>query len=196
MSNNLPNVTCVDCGIEFQRNSHIGQPPKRCQDCRHKQKPNRGAGKGRRCFDCGTDIPGKSQIRCVPCKTKYDSRIKAKYQRANYKELQEKARAKYRSSQKHRDTQRNAHYVSNYGITLKEYESMLIAQESSCAICKTKVPDGKGGVHARARFNVDHDHDSGRVRGLLCWSCNTLLGLARDDASTLAQAIEYLARSK
>jgi hypothetical protein len=73
-----------------------------------------------------------------------------------------------------------------YGITLVEYVEMLEAQEGRCKICKTDVPGGKGSFH------VDHCHDSGKVRGLLCHYCNVGMGNFKDNISTLASAILYL----
>ena len=56
----------------------------------------------------------------------------------------------------------------SYGITVRQYEAMLTRQGQACAICK-KVPEGK-------RLGVDHDHDTGAIRGLLCMRCNLDLG--------------------
>jgi hypothetical protein len=72
-----------------------------------------------------------------------------------------------------------------YDITPEEVAALLTIQQEGCAICA--APFGQ------APFNVDHDHASGAVRGLLCRACNTALGLLRDDASRLAAAIRYLA---
>jgi hypothetical protein len=71
----------------------------------------------------------------------------------------------------------------NYGVTEQHVEEMLSNQESSCAICK---------VPFEGTPRVDHDHETGDVRGLLCHSCNTLLGHAKDSVETLKSAIEYL----
>jgi hypothetical protein len=71
-----------------------------------------------------------------------------------------------------------------YDLTTEEYDSLLEAQEGSCAICT--VP------FELTRAHVDHDHTTGHVRGLLCGSCNRGLGLLRDDKHLLARAIVYL----
>lgn len=62
---------------------------------------------------------------------------------------------------------------------------MFEAQGSVCAICRLDEP-------GRA-WSVDHDHDTGAVRGVLCWHCNIALGHFRDDPLRLASAIKYLA---
>lgn len=73
-----------------------------------------------------------------------------------------------------------------YGITSEDYEQLLAAQAGKCAICALP-PRGK------LPLNVDHDHKTGLVRGLLCWSCNhRVLPSARDNAATLSSAAKYL----
>lgn len=74
-----------------------------------------------------------------------------------------------------------------YGLTREDYEALLEEQGHACAICKTPDDGLWWGV-----FVVDHDHDTGKVRGLLCSPCNTLLGGARDRTDVLRSAITYL----
>lgn len=73
-----------------------------------------------------------------------------------------------------------------YGLTRDELAAML-AQHSVCAICGTANWGRKGPV-------VDHDHTTGRVRGILCGHCNMGLGRFRDNPDTLRMALEYLSR--
>lgn len=77
---------------------------------------------------------------------------------------------------------------TRYGLKSGEYEQILAAQDGGCAICGGP-PTGN-----HTRLAVDHDHDTGRVRGLLCGNCNSILGLARDDAERLRAAATYLER--
>jgi len=69
-----------------------------------------------------------------------------------------------------------------YGMTLEEYESIIRAQQERCAIC---------GEHMN-QPHVDHDHKTGKVRGLLCRRCNPALGGFKDDPRILMRAIAYL----
>ena len=78
---------------------------------------------------------------------------------------------------------------SDFGLTFQEYEDLLEAQNGLCAICKEKCLSGR-------RLAVDHDHVTGKVRGLLCLNCNTLLGKAHDDIDLLKRAVEYLQGGK
>lgn len=71
-----------------------------------------------------------------------------------------------------------------FGITVEQYNKMLAAQGGTCAICAS--------TPGLRRLAVDHDHETGIVRGLLCGPCNRALGMFRDDPALLAAAIRYL----
>ena len=75
-----------------------------------------------------------------------------------------------------------------YGITQQEYEQMLESQEYKCAICGTH----DCGHNETPNLLVDHDHETNEVRGLLCSSCNLMLGKAQDSIDILSRAITYL----
>lgn len=74
-----------------------------------------------------------------------------------------------------------------YGISLEDYKLRLEVQEHTCAICGTDNPGGRA-----KRFCVDHNHETGEFRGLLCHSCNRALGLFKDSPTILSAALEYL----
>lgn len=79
--------------------------------------------------------------------------------------------------------------LKSYGLTEETCEQLLVSQGHACDICKRSFnPDAKG----RLGFQVDHDHEKGHVRGLLCVGCNMILGNARDSVELLEGAIEYL----
>ena len=75
---------------------------------------------------------------------------------------------------------------ARYGVSSGDVEAMLKAQGGCCAICSTQFGSGKQGPH------VDHDHDTGAVRGLLCGPCNRGIGLLKDSSVTLLAAAAYL----
>lgn len=77
-------------------------------------------------------------------------------------------------------------YLRLYGITYREYLNMIAAQKGLCAICR------KHRLDQVKDLAVDHDHTTGKVRGLLCTNCNTGLGMFKDSIRLLAQAIVYL----
>ena len=88
------------------------------------------------------------------------------------------------------DYERDRKLRDKYGISLEDYNAMYIEQGGSCWICKEPAPlagRGRGG-----RLHVDHCHSTGKVRGLLCYACNGLLGMADDDVFILERSIQYL----
>lgn len=84
----------------------------------------------------------------------------------------------------------NAYLMRTYGIGAMEYQKKLKEQNGCCAIC-----GGKGfrmASHHRMDLVVDHDHDTGRVRSLLCHNCNRALGLLKDSPEVVSRAHQYL----
>ncbi|TXH11588.1 MAG: hypothetical protein E6R04_01480 [Spirochaetes bacterium] len=110
---------------------------------------------------------------CFHCK-----QVKKANKRRKYKST--KARIEAR-----RKTQRISNLKTRYGLTLHEYELLLKEQDGKCAICGEVCSTGK-------RLAVDHDHKTGRVRGLLCRRCNRGVGHFDDDISRLERALTYL----
>lgn len=86
--------------------------------------------------------------------------------------------------------QRRASNLSwRFKLTVEEWETMLKAQKGGCATCS--IPDELNG----RRLAVDHDHVSGKNRGLLCYRCNITLGKVADDPKLLRKLAEYLERA-
>lgn len=83
--------------------------------------------------------------------------------------------------------------LARHGLTPQDYEDLLAAQGGGCAICGTTV--NRYGDTER-RLPVDHDHETGQVRGVLCDVCNRVLGLFGDDPARLEHAAEYLRASR
>lgn len=78
-----------------------------------------------------------------------------------------------------------------YGITEQQFTEALQKQGNCCAICKGNQNCQRSGQR-RERLYVDHCHKTKRFRGLLCFKCNTLLGMAGDSVATLQRAVEYV----
>lgn len=76
-------------------------------------------------------------------------------------------------------------FRQQYGISVFEYEEMLFSQGGKCAICEREETNGR-------LLATDHDHSTGKVRGLLCRACNTGLGHFGDSIPRLLSALEYL----
>lgn len=82
-----------------------------------------------------------------------------------------------------------------YGITVEQYAEMFEAQGGRCKICDTAILSqlmNTRGTPRRTVAHVDHCHETGRVRGLLCFNCNIGLGKFQDDAQVLLKAMQYL----
>lgn len=105
----------------------------------------------------------------------------------------EKIRA-YDRERSHREDRHDVLRKLKFGLTRAQYDEMLHAQSGVCAICReperTVV---QGRVKALA---VDHDHQTGRIRALLCNNCNRAIGLLKDSVDTLVAAAAYLERHK
>jgi hypothetical protein len=131
------------------------------------------------------------------CRDSLQSRCKA-CQLASHNRWKEKNRQKYLADRKARKASRIAagsdeirrQVLSKYRLSVEAYGVMLAAQGGVCAICRR--PETARNQHGPLALSVDHDHKTGRIRGLLCRSCNTLLGLSRENCSILESATNYL----
>lgn len=92
-----------------------------------------------------------------------------------------------RDPERHKATMRKGNYRRQYGIVVEDYDRLYVAQGGRCAICGSVVPGG-----CFTHFAVDHDHHTGKIRGLLCTACNRALGLFHDNPVTLELAAQYL----
>jgi len=87
---------------------------------------------------------------------------------------------------RYKDRLSNSYLNKLYGISLKEYNEILLSQNGVCDICKNE--------NGAKKLGVDHCHRTGNIRGLLCDSCNKGLGMFRDNPDLLRRAIDYLSR--
>lgn len=85
--------------------------------------------------------------------------------------------------------QRSTYMKRTYGISLEDYERMVEERQGLCDICGELPKTGKG-----RKLQVDHDHITGKVRGLLCWHCNARLGFIEHEL--YEKSLEYLQRFK
>lgn len=139
--------------------------------------------------------PEKYRVRSMRWKTANLERYR-ELQRANAQKNRAKLRAKQREwYQRNKDRaskQSRKQRLAMYGLTPHQYAQMLSDQNGRCAICgSTKAFNSR----KEASLHVDHCHDTGMVRGLLCRRCNSGLGHFRDNLELLTRAIDYLSRS-
>jgi hypothetical protein len=100
-----------------------------------------------------------------------------------------KAAQKKRYALAHVEQKINYHYLYKYGITLVDYNKMFEEQGGCCAAC------GEYQSKFKRSLAVDHDHKTGKIRGLLCKNCNAALGNVRDNINTLDGLIKYLLKN-
>lgn len=167
------------------RGSHMAE--KRCRVCGesksldqfHRAKGMRD-GHRNECLDCFR-LMSRERYKRDPAKA--IAQVK-RWQQANADRLNAYRRER-RLEPAVKRQQRDGYYRRTYGISADEFDAMLDAQGGRCAICGVQ-PERLASMH------VDHDHEHGHLRGLLCLSCNQGLGQFRDDPSLLLRAVVYL----
>jgi RNA polymerase-binding transcription factor DksA len=105
---------------------------------------------------------------------------------ANPEKVAERIAAAKGSEQK-KLADRKSHLKRKYGMTIADYERMFDAQGGVCAICGEPRPEER-------TLHVDHDHETGVIRGLLCFRCNNALGDFREEYELFQRAADYLDR--
>ena len=140
------------------------------------------------CSYCNSELPlsefhknGNTRfgvsLKCKECTHKYD----VEYYSKNREKILENKKSYYKSNG---TSIKMKKIVDRFEITKEEYDYMNKMQDGLCAICGLK-PGKKG-------LAVDHCHNTGEIRGLLCGRCNTALGSFRDDKEILLSALSYL----
>lgn len=205
-------LECHECGKAFTWSNRMGRPPSLCSDeCRRIRERKRGRArlKGNAterlpvCAYCGGDLPqphgtgGRPRIFCSDaCRNAMrnaksrDAVAAARKCRLCGGEPKNRTGVPVcaECSERNKAQLSRRRTLAPYGITPEGYDSMLAEQDGRCAICRTLEP-------GRNFFVVDHDHDTGKVRGLLCVKCNSGLGMFDDDPVVLMHATQYLTRS-
>lgn len=121
--------------------------------------------------------------------TREDIRSKGKqWQLENPERTKELSRNYYlRNKDSHNKRSSENRLIRTLGITQEEYDDIMKEHDGRCDICHTTEP---GGPHKK--FNLDHDHSTGKLRGILCRRCNTSLGQFEDSVTLMKKAISYL----
>lgn len=132
---------------------------------------------------------------CKPCYDKHLKEINPKYKanqtsntlkwmKANpekYKIIQARRREKERNDPTLKRRKKNCWLKRKYNITIEQYDILYLSQNGSCALCFRKNPV----------LHVDHDHNTKKVRGLLCHQCNWYLGTIDADPTIINRIIKY-----
>lgn len=146
-------------------------------------------GKLKSLFEFGKNNARKDGVDqyCIVCRKEYQSNRRLGLDRSietkkgREKDL-DKARTKNRDEyHRNKRAYQNQRLIKNYGITLDEKENMSMQQNGVCAVCNKP-----------GKLVVDHDHKTGKVRGLLHSSCNAAIGLLKEDVEAALGAARYL----
>lgn len=141
--------------------------------CKHRKEPD---GLYSQCKTCTKEV-NKKRYWSDP----EASKKTAKAWKESHREIVQAKGREYYAQNKHKE--RNWRLKKTYGITLDDYDNMLKSQNGVCAVC---------GSSSDKSFHVDHNHKTGKVRGLLCDKCNKALGFVKDDVGILEKLKGYL----
>lgn len=148
----------------------------------------------KRCSGCQAELPferfGIDQstkdghaYRCLACqRERYRT-----YYRKNRDKRKADARAWKERNKEHIKVYRRSLTLKRYGLDESGFAALLLAQGNACAICRKTPPED-----LKRRWHVDHDHETGQVRAVLCGKCNVLIGMADESPEVLQSAIAYL----
>ena len=160
------------------------------------------------CSDCKKHLPldkfSKGKYRCKECRNKKRREAKQKFE-PQFNKIKkcrvckvDKKGLEFSVSKENKDGLRSickeCHcFVGKkavFGIGRKEYFKMLKEQDNKCKICNSTDHKNKNNT----KFHIDHCHETGKIRGLLCDACNRALGFLQDDVERINKAAEYVAK--
>ena len=149
------------------------------------------------CSLCEQSLPANIfyGTRCKPCRNEV-VREQLYSNPERLEKVRESYRGKYNPDKYDFEAYRANHLKYNYGLTPEQYEKMLEEQNGTCAICKMPETWTHKKTGKVASLSVDHDHETGKIRGLLCRDCNQSIGKFKDNAKLLYAAYEYLSIHK
>jgi hypothetical protein len=137
--------------------------------------------------DCRTCFQAKAVARAeADPDRRRAARDRARQWLLDYPERKRTNNQAYAATGRKGPADRKSHLKRRFGLTPEDYDRMLDEQGGGCAIC--------GDAPGATALHVDHDHDTGVVRGLLCFRCNSALGNLRDDPDTIGAALAYVTR--
>jgi hypothetical protein len=142
----------------------------------------------RKCTKCGET---KQPEEFYPDPTK-----KITGRRPDCKECNKKSTKKWVTKHQKKTTSRQYFWSvkHKYNLTEERYHAMMSEQNGKCAICLT-IPKSKRNGKTTIRMHVDHCHKTNKVRGLLCYKCNSAIGLFEDNINRMKNAIKYIRRN-
>jgi len=147
----------------------------------------------KKCHNCSKLLPIVDFHKKNTEKLTYSSRCKScvsERQKVYYREENKQIRLARQAKPEYQLYIRKYRLKNKYGISLEEYDALLKEQQYRCAICLCNVPSKKYHKY----LAVDHDHKTGKVRGLLCSNCNRALGFLKEQITTIQNMITYIVK--
>ena len=195
---------CKDCQNAYHRMRYLEKQGKFKREVRAEKRE----ADPKTCIKCGLEKPlseytfhnrtkGQHRNFCHDCEKAWirdyhkspQGKEKGKEWREDNKKRIEAYYALYRKDPRYLEKMKHygrKHTLKIVGATPEDYDKMFQEQNGRCLICGSEQ-NGK-----KKNFCVDHDHETGKVRGLLCHNCNVTVGLMKDSPSLLRQAADYL----
>lgn len=184
---------CVDCSEAIDATGKRGRVPARCPRCTMKLKIARNTERYRRNPPAPRPrTPSSPRFRtiiCVECSRSFEIQIKPGGLPKSCPECKHDRRLRLTRETVQPPEVRLARRLRRYGLSAEQWQDMFEAQRGRCAICE-QPPSGVEG--RSALLEVDHCHETGEVRALLCQTCNTALGKFRDSPHLLRRAADYV----
>ena len=183
--------TCVTCKSKFSVQYQSTIRPNGGMYCTKKCNPNANTHLQKYIAHELGPVNTAINVKCKCCGNEFKTKVK-NIRRGGGSYCSRKCNPAYAKKFDKATRARRHNLKANYGLTTEEYDVMLENQGGVCAICGSKPRDILESRHAR--LHVDHDHETGKVRELLCSSCNRALGWFREDKFILRNAINYLSK--
>jgi len=176
-------VRCQKCGrIRQVRPSRLVGSV--CRYCASGRPPSE------QCRICGCQLSLINRSRlsacCVDCGNKQATKSSREWRSRNKKSVIEASRRWQKKNPEKVKEYSRRRKLRQYGMSKSDFDVLFVSQNGLCAICSKEL----------TRPHIDHDHISGLVRGILCSSCNLMLGHAEDSTEVLMSAAKYLEASK
>lgn len=194
MDDSIPQKRCYKCDQTYPLNSFYSNktnPDSKADECKKcakaiqiERRKNHDNSVSKRCSHCKEIKPAsdfnKAYVYCKVC---------ARALRREYYEQNEKGIPR---SEEGKQSLRRLYLQHNYKLTPEEYDEMFRGQTGLCAICGQPEQYVNKGSTEPSKLAIDHCHETGLIRELLCRNCNAMIGYAHDNPEILKKAIAYL----
>lgn len=169
LQHNIKTKKCYHC--------KIGQPMEN-----YSFNKSRKDGRAKHCRKCMQEFNRRSYANRTP-----EQIVRRLEYNLKYAEKEKERIAAWHRTSKGKKSQRKSQLKAKYNLRVEDYNQALLLQGQKCAICRKEF---------EGNLSIDHDHRTGRIRGLLCKKCNSVLGFVDDNVDILKAAIQYLTKEE